>query len=129
VRSSPVGNRVALDPWISPPFQEADFDGDGQLDLALLVRERNSRKSGIAIIHQGTKEIFVVGAGTELSNGGDDFSWMDSWRVVSGPVEQGATDERPPTLKGAALWVAKEESASALVYWTGVRYAWYQQGD
>jgi hypothetical protein len=129
LRRSPLGSRVAIDAWIEPHVQEADFDGDGQGDAAVLVRERGSRKAGIAIVHRRTSQVFIIGAGTALSNGGDDFSWMDTWRVVKGTVEQGATGELPPAFRGAALWVEKAESASAVLYWTGTRYAWYQQGD
>jgi len=32
-------------------------------------------------------------------------------------------------LKGSALYVEKSEAASAIIYWTGKEYKWYQQGD
>ena len=129
IRNAPFGSQIAIVAWLEPNIQEADFDGDGKTDVAVLVRERSSDKAGIVVVHRGTKRAFVIGAGTAMSHGGDDFSWMDSWRIVTGPAEQGATDEPPPTLRGAALWVVKDGSGSGLVYWTGTRYAWYQQGD
>lgn len=129
IRNAPFGNRIATVAWLAPGIQEADFDGDGKVDIAVLVRERISGKLGIVVVHRGTKQAFLIGAGTALSSGGDDFSWMDSWRIVTGPAEQGTTDEPPPRLRGAALWVEKDGSGSALVYWNGTRYAWYQQGD
>ena len=46
-----------------------------------------------------------------------------------GPVGKGADGKAPPKLRGDALMVIKTESASALIYWNGTRYAWYQQGD
>ena len=30
---------------------------------------------------------------------------------------------------GQARWPCKSEAASALIYWNGKRYVWYQQGD
>lgn len=125
----PAGNRVAPASWLARSVLQADFDGDRQRDVALLVQERGSGKRGIAIVHRGTKSVFIVGAGIAFSNGGDNFDWLDFWGVAQGPAAQGATDEAPPTLKGAALVVGKDGSASALVYWTGTTYAWYQQGD
>jgi hypothetical protein len=44
-------------------------------------------------------------------------------------VQRGADETAPPTLKGDALMVIKTESASALIYWNGRGYSWYQQGD
>jgi hypothetical protein len=45
-------------------------------------------------------------------------------------VWQGADRQNaPPVLRGDALMVVKLEAASAIVYWTGSEYAWYQQGD
>jgi hypothetical protein len=65
-----------------------------------------------------------------LGNAGDDFSWMDAWYVFQrGPVRRGADEKAPPKLRGDALMVSKSESASALIYWNGKNYAWYQQGD
>lgn len=44
-------------------------------------------------------------------------------------VGRGADGKAPPKLRGDGLMVIKTESASALIYWNGKRYAWYQQGD
>jgi hypothetical protein len=55
---------------------------------------------------------------------------MDVWQVYPrGPVEEGVEAGPPPKLRGEALLVEKSESASALIYWNGKRYVWYQQGD
>lgn len=95
----------------NPFYLQGDFNGDGRLDCAILV-------------------IRVLGAGHHLGNGGDDFSWMDAWYAYSkGEVYRGAGGSTPPILKGDALMVIKTEAASAVIYWTGTEYRWYQQGD
>jgi hypothetical protein len=72
----------------------------------------------------------ILGAGSPLGSHGDDFSWMDVWSVYSrGTVERGAVEEAPPRLRGDALLVEKSESASAILYWNGKTFRWYQQGD
>jgi len=117
---------TALDPFLL----EGDFDGDGQRDVAVLVARRDTGARGIAFLHAGSARPRVVGAGHALGNGGDDFSWMDAWRVYSKrTVPRGAGEAAPPRLRGDALVVEKRESASALVYWDGAGYRWYQQGD
>jgi hypothetical protein len=131
LRSADELDSYALAAWINPYYLQADFNGDGWADTAILTREKGTNKGGILIIHGTTNESIVLGAGTSFSNAGDDFSWMDAWFVYPrGVVWQGATEEEaPPALSGDALMVVKLEAASAIVYWTGTAYAWYQQGD
>jgi hypothetical protein len=122
--------RYQISTHINPFYLHGDFDGDGQTDTALLIKDRSSGKIGIAILHGKAHRIAVVGAGRPLDTAGDDFSWMDAWYVFQrGPVRRGADEKAPPKLRGDALMVSKSESASALVYWNGKSYAWYQQGD
>lgn len=120
----------ALSVRISPFLLQGDFDGDGRLDVAVLVVHRGSHANGIAILHADAKQPIFLGAGRPIGDGGDDFSWMDAWSVFSkAPVAQGADGATPPRLRGDALLVEKLESASAIVYWDGEAYRWYPQGD
>ena len=122
--------RYALTARLNPFYVHGDFNGDGRTDTAVLVRNRDSKKIGIAIVHAGARSAIILGAGRSFGNGGDDFKWMDAWHLYPrATVERGAGGGAPPVLRGDALMVIKTESASALIYWNGKRYAWYQQGD
>jgi len=90
------------------------------MDAAVLVKERSTGKLGIAIVHGTTGKVTILGAGFGIGNGGDDFEWMDSWQVYS-------KTRNVPRLRGDALLVEKSEAASALIYWNGKRYVWFQQ--
>ena len=71
----------------------------------------------------------VLGAGTEFHKMTDlNF---DAWQVhpKTTPVEKGVGERALPILRGDAILIIWEESASALIYWNGNRFAWYQQGD
>jgi len=115
---------------LNPFYQRGDFDGDGRADYAVLVRHARTGKRGIAFVHRGGVAVYVVGAGNPIGRGGDDFSWMDAWRVFERrPVPRGATGGAAPTLRGDGLMVEKTESASAVLWWDGRGYRWYQQGD
>jgi hypothetical protein len=109
---------------VNPFYQRGDFDGDGQVDLALLIRHKTTRKVGIAFVHRASRAVHVVGAGTPLGNGGDDFGWLGVWRV-----DDGSALREVPGFRGEVLYVEKPESAGGLIYWDGTRYQWVQRGD
>ena len=135
IKRALANDEQALSPYslsahINPYYLQADFDGDGRTDTAILVRETATGKKGILIVHGEIGRRVVIGAGHEFGNGGDDFSWMDAWYVhPRGAIGPGADGTDPPLLGADALVVSKTESASAIVYWNDSKYAWYQQGD
>ena len=125
-----TGKKYDLSFRIRPSYLEGDFNGDGKLDVAVLVKERATGKLGIAIVHGTTGKVTILGAGIGIGNGGDNFEWMDSWQVYSKKrASHAAGDGSVPNLSGDALLVEKSEAASALIYWNGKRYVWSQQGD
>ena len=117
---------------LNPFYIQGDFNGDGRLDTAVLVQSRSSNKIGIAVFHAGGNQVFILGAGNRIPGAGknDTFDWMDAWYTYRrGRVRRGADETKPPVLRGDALHVEKTESASAIIYWDGSTYRWYQQGD
>lgn len=110
---------LQLSQHVKPSTLSADFDGDGKTDLALLVELRTSHKIGIAFLHQAKPLAFLTGAGIELGNGGDNFDWMDSWKV------QPRTKARPTD----AVLIEREGSGGGLIYFSGGKYRWKQHGD
>jgi hypothetical protein len=125
-----TGKKYDLSFHVNPSYLEGDFNGDGKMDAAVLVKERSTGKLGIAIVHGTTGKVTILGAGIGIGNGGDDFEWMDSWQVYSKTRAAHAAGEiSVPQLSGDALLVEKSEAASALIYWNGKRYVWSQQGD
>ena len=129
--SSSGHEAYALSDRLNPFYLQADFNGDGQMDTAVLVQEKATGKQGILIAHIGANEHYVLGAGNATGNGGDDFSWLGAWQVYpQGEVPQSLyLEAAPPTLRGDALLVFKLEASSSIIYWTGTDYDWYQQGD
>jgi hypothetical protein len=117
----------AYESRINPFYLQGDFDGDGRRDTAVLVKEKASGKSGIAIVLKSRIEIIAAG---KAFNEDDNFAWMTSWKVErKGRVGQGVDEGAPPTLKGDAILAVHLESSSGLIYWDGKRFRWYQQGD
>ena len=128
--TSSLARNYDLSVRINPFYLRGDFNGDGKIDIAAFVKQRSTGKFGIAIIHGEAEKATILGAGTAIGNGGDDFEWMDSWQVYSkdrAALEGG--EKSLPHLRGDALLVSKSEAASALISWNGKRYVWHQQGD
>src|SRR5947208_16834787 len=65
---------------VNPFYQRGDFDGDGQVDVAVLVRHKVTGKVGIAFVHRGTRAVHVVGA----AQGGPRVSRRGSLRGETG---------------------------------------------
>lgn len=130
LRDKAFDSTYTLSTRLNPFFLHGDFNGDGRLDLAALIVHKTTGQQGIAIVHAGAKSPLVVGAGRAVGNGGANFDWLDAWSVyVKQPVQPGATGKKAPTLRGDTLLVQKLEASSALIYWDGNAYRWYQQGD
>ena len=55
-----------LDPW----YLRGDFNGDGDADIALLIRSISDSSTGIAVCHYGQKDLHILGAGVSIGNGG-----------------------------------------------------------
>ena len=127
IANGSIAKKYELSHRINPLYLRGDFNGDGKIDVAVLVKQRSTGKTGIAIINGPTDEVTVLGAGTAIGNGGDDFEWMDSWETYA--KGRTANETRVPKLRGDALLVSQSEAASALIYWNGTRYVWLQQGD
>ena len=59
--------KYVLSTRLNPFLVQGDFNGDGRIDLAVLVEQRETRASGVAIVHAGAEQPLVVGAGTPLA--------------------------------------------------------------
>jgi len=130
ITTSSLARNYELSFRINRFYLRGDFNGDGKIDVAVLVKQRSTGKLGIAIVHGEAGKATILGAGTAIGNGGDDFEWMDSWQVYSkGRVALEGGEKSLPHLRGDALLVSKSEAASALIYWNGKHYVWLQQGD
>ncbi len=63
--------------------QYGDFNGDGAVDAAIQIINNNSHKRGIIFLHANDENIYLIGAGKAFAELGDDFKWLNSWRIDS----------------------------------------------
>ena len=114
-------NRYEFSSRLNPFYLQGDFDGDNKQDIAIWIKNRETNKSGIAIIHRSTGNIYLVGAGNPIVNeagevlwakskGGDSLDFIDAWLVYEKDgVGQGVGEGPPPILKGDALLLINRE--------------------
>ena len=126
-----------LSAFINPFYLEADFNGDGNIDIAITIENKASGKKGFVFLHNSTNQHFYIGAGTKFDNGGDDFRWMDIWKVhrnldahkLTYKEDGDIDDSKPLKLKNVGIDVIKSESAGGIIYWDGQTYKWSQTSD
>jgi len=58
--NAPPGKEYDLSFRIIPSYLEGDFNGDGKMDVAVLVNERSTGKLGIAIIRGATGKVTIL---------------------------------------------------------------------
>jgi hypothetical protein len=114
---------------INPFLWQGDFDGDNATDVAVMVKRVSDGKEGIAVLWRKRAVPTVLGAGTDIGNGGDDFSWVDFWGVEERGSLQESYYADTIKLEADALIVSKEASASGLIYFVAGEPRWQQQGD
>ncbi len=116
----------AISNKINPTYLRGYFHGWRKPEYALLIQK--NQKQGIMFCAVGAPPT-VIGAGTVFKEMPD--LKFTGWRVhsKSDRVERGVGERAPPKLLGDALLLEWEESASAIIYWNGRRFGWYQQGD
>lgn len=117
-------DRYELFTDLNPYFLTGWFDADSVLDVAVQIRERDGGRRGVAMIHQGTGTVEILGAGVSVGNGGPDWSWLWVWRVET-PRDEAMAGRRGHDV----LLVEKPESASGYLWWDGTRYQWTQGSD
>ncbi|HYK90593.1 MAG TPA: hypothetical protein VE398_17600 [Acidobacteriota bacterium] len=124
----PFASRYKFSGRINPFYLRGDFDADGRADYAVLVTDVRKAERGMVVCLSSTKSATIIGAGVRF-NKLTDLSF-EAWMVYpKGPVERGVGEGAPPTLRGDAISIVWPERASALVYWDGKEFRWYQQGD
>lgn len=124
-----------IDDRLNPFYLEADFNGDGHLDIALHVSHINSKKVGFAIIHGVTNEIHIIGAGNAIKNWqSDDLEYVDIWKINRRKINEPGLEEETGTgekgeliLDKPSLQIEKSELGGGQIYWNGKEYAYFHQ--
>ena len=138
-----LDKKYSLYNFLDGLYWNEDFNGDGKIDIAILIAEISTKKKGILIIDGKTGNYFVFGAGIKFWKEHDDFSGAKRWGVSS----QKDADEQiidPKTGKPTGTRVVKFDqrnmiivddwrddtavSVQGLIYWKNNKYLYLFQG-
>jgi hypothetical protein len=127
---SSIDTLLAFSFHLNPFYLRGDFDADGKVDYAVMIKHRKNGKHGIAICHSSNKQVFIIGAGRTFGNGDDDFKWIDVWFVSKKLSEfKSHWEDNALSMIAEGIVIDKSESSSAMIYWDGKEFKWYQLSD
>lgn len=121
---------------VKPTFLEADFNGDGENDVAVFVNNSANDKRGIIFLFRNGQSR-IAGGGSNLGNAGDDFNWSDEWKLIEDKIvyestftEDGdALGEKEVELNYPAISLRQDEGSGGLIYFKDSSFVWIHQGD
>jgi hypothetical protein len=121
---------------MNPFYLEADFNGQGELDVAICILEPTTNKQGILIQHGEDHSYHILAAG-QTFNKRDNLDWIDVWKVYrkrtadqtifadNFDIEGSETVK----LENIAIQVAPSEGSYNLITWDGTKYIWIHTGE
>lgn len=130
-----INKNYKIENRLNPLYLEADFNGDGNLDIALPIFEIGTNKKGFAIIHGKTHEVFILGAGKIFKNAlGDDQDYINIWVVNHEKINEAGAEEETGTgengsliLENPSIEIEASEVGGGQIYWNGKEYAYFHQ--
>ncbi|WP_426669723.1 hypothetical protein ACPPVU_00485 [Mucilaginibacter sp. McL0603] len=140
-QNSKLSLKYSFANFVKPNYLMADFNGDKIDDVAVLISENNTNKKGILILFGENKKYTILGAGMSFGNGSDNFMWMKGWKVYNEKIafqtqinsDGDLIGSKKMKLKnhGISAWdvVDGEPNSGGIIYWTGLKFIWIQQGE
>lgn len=135
-----LDKKYSITPFLKAGLLQADFNGDKLNDIAVLVTERATKKTGILLIHQ-QGSYFTFGAGTKFGSGSDNFKWAKGWKIYNEKTASETQFSKDGDIiggkeiklyrPGITIWAEEdgEPIAGGIIYWTGQKYIWIHQGE
>ena len=125
VRQQPAEYEIST--RMNPFYLRGDFDGDGRMDYAILLREKHSAKEGVLVCESATRRSMLIGAGKRVilqgTHSTDDLVDFNVWMVKERGSVAGIRSQ------GEFLYLEKRESGSGVFYRKGGKYLWLQLGE
>lgn len=123
--SNPIMANYELINKVNPFYLEEDFNGDDKVDIVVWVKNKLSKQHGIAILHRGDNDLYIVGAGKDFGMG-SDMSWSNRWFVYRDEWVYNFNDKKKKfMLPLPGIEIVQNEKTSAVIYWDKRHYTSY----
>ena len=123
---SSLMSNYELDDTRNPFYLEADFSGDGLIDIAFFIKNKINKKTGVLIVNRGKNLAFVLGAGKDNVGIGTDLFWCNRWFVYRDKFIYNFDDKKKRfMISNPGLEIVKSDQTSVVVYWDKKRYKTY----
>jgi hypothetical protein len=129
---SPLAEVYDASDRINPLYLRGDFDGDGKVDYAILIKRKSDGKLGFAVWLSSRENPIILGAGSRVEYGAslEDHLDFDSWRVSSpNRFDSSTSIEQPKGFRRDCIFVQKGEDASGIFFFKAGKFHWLQEGD
>ena len=120
---------------VNPFYIRADFNGDGNQDLAFWVQNSETRERGVAIVHSTLDQLYIFGAGEPRPDPLSETSnqvFVDGWhlipigRIESHPYtdvpEIGVRSGEPFAFERETLEFVHFQKSAFVFYWAKGQY-------
>lgn len=120
--SSELYKNYSIIDTINPFYFEGDYTSDGLIDIAFIVRNKQSDEVGTFIINGGKNISFVLGAGKPIGIG-TNINSCDRWFVYREKYIYNFNARKKKTpLKHTSIEFPKTDQRSIIVYWDKHKY-------
>ncbi len=128
--SSSLDVKYSVHTHIKPLALAADFNSDGEPDIAIWISDRVTSSRGIAIFLRGEGSPLLPGDSTSSPGTAGDWGMFDAWSLISqDQVLTSHWEEQPLELAAPAIRLSRSESASIAMYWDGISFQSYVLTD
>jgi hypothetical protein len=130
-----LSDHLEFDCRLNPMYLEADFNGDGILDVVFPIIDSMSGKKGFAVVHGKTHDIHIIGAGTWIKDAlGDNMFGYDIWKINRLKINEPGLDSTgeinkngPLHLDSPSIQIEASDVGGGQIYWNGKQYAYFHQ--
>ena len=110
----------------NPFYFEADFTGDGQVDIAFFVENKIDKTKGVMIVNNVKNLVYIIGCGS-ATDMGTSLSWTKRWFIYRNKYIMNDGNKKKISLKLPAIQLIRTETNSLVIYWTGKKYKTFIQ--
>tara|TARA_R110000868_G_scaffold102358_1_gene281871 strand:+ start:10340 stop:11317 length:978 start_codon:yes stop_codon:yes gene_type:complete len=129
MRDCGLGAGHELDAWMLPRTLSGDFDGDGSIDLAALVRRTSDGLRDIAVCRAGTWMTYLGPGGAASTNSLAEYiQQAEAWQIERlEALHPAELSSAPVAAHGDLLSIERIEKQAYAVYWDGTQFRWFER--